>query len=288
MSHWWGAPFEKSMQSICKHAQLAGGNKWKELAYWCCLFSVNQWRMEDELGNGDLARSSFYLALTDPMTRATLLLLDDEVGCLSRSWCLFEVLQTCLRSPGTTLDRSWSGFEGLLLCTPSGVMNKETGQPGSHVSIDTAILTAQRLVHLRFEDAQATNPADKEIIDIVVGRYVGKQLAMNGLVQHHIREALSSIKEKHNRTFAKLMNELGPVGHHPQRSPVCSGILPRMRVHFLVSADGLPGYFPPTGSDRANMRPQILTIRAARSDSGFLGEESVAMELMITDVQLQP
>lgn len=209
VSHWWGAPFEKSMQSICKHAQLAGGNKWKELAYWCCLFSVNQWRMEDELGNGDLARSSFYLALTDPMTRATLLLLDDEVGCLSRSWCLFEVLQTCLRSPGTTLDRSWSGFEGLLLCTPSGVMNKETGQPGSHVSIDTAILTAQRLVHLRFEDAQATNPADKEMIDIVVGRYVGKQLAMNGLVQHHIREALSSIKEKHNRTFAKLMNELG-------------------------------------------------------------------------------
>ena len=38
---------------------------------------------------------------------------------------------------------------------------QETGQPGSHVSIDTAILTAQRLVHLRFEDAQATNPADK-------------------------------------------------------------------------------------------------------------------------------
>lgn len=36
-----------------------------------------------------------------------------------------QVLQTCLRSPGTTLDRSWSGFEGLLLCTPSGVMNKD-------------------------------------------------------------------------------------------------------------------------------------------------------------------
>ena len=37
---------------------------------------------------------------------------------------------------------------------------QETDQPG-HVSIDTAILTAQRLVQLRFEDAQATKPADK-------------------------------------------------------------------------------------------------------------------------------
>ena len=38
---------------------------------------------------------------------------------------------------------------------------QDSDQPGSHVSIDTAILTAQRLVHLRFEDAQATNPVDK-------------------------------------------------------------------------------------------------------------------------------
>ena len=26
--------------------------KVKEAAYWCCLLSVNQWRLEDELGNG--------------------------------------------------------------------------------------------------------------------------------------------------------------------------------------------------------------------------------------------
>eukprot|EP00435_Cladocopium_sp_Y103_P002464 s4701_g1.t1 len=188
VSHWWGAPFEKSMQSICKHAQLAGGNKWKETgqtillesAYWCCLFSVNQWRMEDELGNGDLARSSFYLALADPMTRATLLLMKlaafHGAGVFSRS-----CRRACARR-----GKQWIGPDRAL---------KDTGQPGSHVSIDTAILTAQRLVHLRFEDAQATNPADKEMIDSLVGRYIGKQPAMNGLVQHHIREALSSIKD---------------------------------------------------------------------------------------------
>jgi len=220
VSHWWGAPFEKSMQSICKHAQLAQGSRWKGATYWCSLFSVNQWRVEEELGHGDLARSSFYLALTDSKTRATLLLLDDEAGCLTRSWCLFEVLQTCLLS-----QRRQETFEGLLLCTPSGVMNKDAGRT---VSIDIAIATAERLVHLQFEAAQATKAADKEMIDALVQLYPGKLPAMNSLVQHHIREALSFIKEKHNSTFVKLLNELErgsgasphATGHGPRLSSI--------------------------------------------------------------------
>lgn len=39
------------------HGFSRGGAYAKELAYWCCLFSVNQWRMEDELGNGQNRRT---------------------------------------------------------------------------------------------------------------------------------------------------------------------------------------------------------------------------------------
>lgn len=56
----------------------------------CCSLSNNQWRIEEELGSGDLVRSSFYLALTDVRTVATVMLLDEEATALSRVWCLFE------------------------------------------------------------------------------------------------------------------------------------------------------------------------------------------------------
>eukprot|EP00435_Cladocopium_sp_Y103_P075859 s332_g67.t1 len=87
------------------------------------------------------------------------------------------------------------------------------------------------------QDAAATNPADKEMIDALVERYPGKHEAMNRFVRAQIRNALRLIKEnldvrllecvqysselkswKHNETFVKLLMELersetGPLGH---------------------------------------------------------------------------
>ncbi|CAL1139956.1 unnamed protein product [Cladocopium goreaui] len=211
VSHYWGTPFEHAMHSVVKHAQLAEGRRWKHAPYWICSFSNNQWDIEEELGSGDLAQSSFYLALTDPRTCATVMLLDEEAKALSRAWCLFEVLQTCL------LSQRIPTFQGLLLCTPSGVLNKDDGQSGGSVSIDTAIAVAQTLKNLRLEEAAATNPADKEMIDALVERYPGKHEAMNRFVRAQIRNALRLIKEKHNETFVKLLMELersetGPLG----------------------------------------------------------------------------
>jgi len=250
VSHYWGTPFEHSMHSIIKHAQLAEGRKWKSAPYWCCSFSNNQWSIEEELGSGDLAQSSFYLALTDPQTCATVMLLDEEAQALSRVWCLFEVLQTCL------LSQRRPNFQGLLLCTPSGVLNKDTGQSGGSVSIDTAIAVAQSLKNLRLEDAAATNPADKEMIDALVESYPGKHQAMNRFVRAQIRNALSLIKEKHNETFVKLLLELER-SEREKSGPLCdpnqafAGGIPSMQWKRSSSAASI------TSSSSRRVLPSI-------------------------------
>ena len=67
--------------------------------------------------------------------------------------------------------------QGLLLCTPSGVLNKDYGRSGGSVSIDTAIAVAQTLKNLRFQDADATSAEDKMMIHNLVESYPGKHQA---------------------------------------------------------------------------------------------------------------
>ncbi|CAE7564920.1 unnamed protein product, partial [Symbiodinium sp. CCMP2456] len=98
VSHYWGMPFEHSVKSLSKHAQLADQRDFKQTSYWVCSFAINQHCIEEELGGGDLFQSSFYMALVDPRTKATVMLLDDEATPLTRVWCLFEVLQTFILS----------------------------------------------------------------------------------------------------------------------------------------------------------------------------------------------
>jgi len=197
VSHYWGMPFEHSVKSLSKHAQLADQRDFKQTSYWVCSFAINQHSIEEELGGGDLFQSSFYMALVDPRTRATVMLLDDEATPLTRVWCLFEVLQTFI------LSHQQPGFQGLLLCTPSGVLNQS-----SNVSVDMAITVARRLTHLRLEDAKASKAADKQTIDDLVSSYEGGHEAMNHFVREHIHNALKRIKKQHNQTFDQLMREL--------------------------------------------------------------------------------
>ncbi|CAJ1416107.1 unnamed protein product [Effrenium voratum] len=252
VSHYWGIPFENSMQSIMKHSWTTEREKWQSAAYWCCSFSNNQWSIAEELGNGDIAQSSFYLALTDPRTCATVMVLDEKAQALKRVWCLFEVLQTCI------LSQKKPGFEGLFLCTPSGVLNKESAQSDGSLSIDTAIAVARSLRHLKLEEASATNPADKVMIDELVERYPGKHEAMNRFVRRHIRDALNLIREHHNQTFAWLLRELersersesGPLAPGMSRAPP---IFPTMPV-TSVSLSSLP-----SGSSRGHMSQKSLS-----------------------------
>lgn len=122
--------------------------------YWVCSFSNNQWQLNEELGDGSgWQQCSFYLALRSGHCLGTTMVFDDDAMPLERSRCLFELLQTFQSS------QDEQQFQGLFLCTPSGVLN--TGM----CSIDAALGIAQKLSDLKLPDARATLETDKQMID---------------------------------------------------------------------------------------------------------------------------
>eukprot|EP00439_Symbiodinium_sp_Y106_P039229 s22_g4.t2 len=147
VSHYWGTPFSHFVSTVCKHAQESFLTQsgcddsisiWQHLSYWVCSFSNNQWAVEEEVGkNWD--ESSFYLAMRSVGSKGTVMVFDEEALPLTRSWCLFELLQT------QQLSHERPGhFLGLMLCSPLGVMNNGNG------SMDLAmnVRTATNSVHL--------------------------------------------------------------------------------------------------------------------------------------------
>lgn len=81
---------------------------------------------------------------------------DEEAMPLTRSWCLFELLQTVL------LQDISHDFKGLMLCSPLGIMNTGKG------SLDLAMNVSKKLAVLDLEAAQASMQSDKDMIDSLV------------------------------------------------------------------------------------------------------------------------
>merc|ERR1711879_107558 len=125
VSHFWGTQFQYTCDAIKRHAVSSSSEyAWHETSYWICTFSNNQYRIKEELGSTH-QESSFYLALHSGECLGTCLVLDDEALPLTRSWCLFEFLQTMKleeqRSPPQ------GHFQGLFFCTRNGVLRKGDG-----------------------------------------------------------------------------------------------------------------------------------------------------------------
>ena len=146
VSHFWGTPFAHFVETIRKHAEGSLGARVTDLhlvTYWICTFSNNQWKVLEELGE-TWEYSSFFLALRSPGYKGTVMVLDDEVRPLTRSWCLFELLQTALLSKKKKT-------QGLFLATQSGVMN--LGQCG----MDLAVTLSKKMSTLKLQDASASS-----------------------------------------------------------------------------------------------------------------------------------
>ena len=155
VSHYWGMGFRHFVDAVACHARS------KEAAgvdanYWICTFSNNQWRIEEELGDGAWQESSFFKALRGPSCKGTVMVLDEAALPLQRAWCLFEVLQTNLRSAEDT------GFLGFRLCTSTGVLNE------GGVGTDLCMTIAGKLVVLDLRNAQASNQNDLQMIKSLV------------------------------------------------------------------------------------------------------------------------
>ncbi|CAE7657492.1 unnamed protein product, partial [Symbiodinium pilosum] len=106
------------------------------------------------------------------------MVLDENAEALRRSWCLFEVFQTC------KLTAERGDFEGLLMCTPSGVLQK------GDASVDMVVVLARTLSRIRMEDASATRIEDKIMIDSCVQSLPGGFASVNRFVRHCVKAAL--------------------------------------------------------------------------------------------------
>ena len=111
ISHNWCSPFQDLISAVINHAKWADDGHWRDVSVWICSFANNQHRKGIEIGD-DWKQSPFYLALKDPSTKGTAMVMNDEADALTRIWCVFELFQTIeLKGPG-----------GLLLCTSTGVL----------------------------------------------------------------------------------------------------------------------------------------------------------------------
>lgn len=195
VSHFWGMPFEHFIRCLKGHAPV------QTTSYWICTFSNNQWKVSEELGHGNVEDSSFYLALRGGC-QGTLFVLDEEVLPLTRSWCLFELFQTELLSQTRqTRETHQSAFQ-LLLGTSSGVMNY------GESSMDLALKISKKLATLRLQDAQASCPEDKLMINEAVSKHPGGFQAVNAFLFEAVKLALQQTELRFRTDVAQLHEDL--------------------------------------------------------------------------------
>ncbi|CAL1139216.1 unnamed protein product [Cladocopium goreaui] len=187
VSHYWGTPLAHLVASVERHAQ----DFPEKHPYWICTFSNNQWAVSEELGE-TYHESSFYQALRSCGTLGTVMVFDEEAMPLTRSWCLFELLQTVL------LQDISHDFKGLMLL---GIMNTGKG------SLDLAMNVSKKLAVLDLEAAQASMQSDKDMIDSLV-RQEGGFEQINEFLADSINEVLNKLREQFTRNISSLESEV--------------------------------------------------------------------------------
>ncbi|CAK9101525.1 unnamed protein product [Durusdinium trenchii] len=194
VSHCWSNAFEDFFHSLQNMAQGKACFDWRKVTFWICSFSNNQFKVQEELGDGDPLKSSFYLALQSPECHGTAMVLDNDCVPLQRSWCLFELLQTRYVAP-----KLKSGYEGLLLCTPNGVLQ------WGNAHVDTVVRLAEKVGEIRLENAEASRVEDKIMIDACVIETVPGGFAE---VNKFAKECIKTVLDAANGSFQVRVQEL--------------------------------------------------------------------------------
>jgi len=234
-SHFWGTPFAHFVETVTKHAQVVAEElniqDFAAATYWICTFSNNQWRVAEEVG-ASWEASSFYYALRSGFCRGTAMILDEDIKPLTRSWCLFELLQTTLLSQEQE-QRGESTFKGLLLCTPTGVMNYGQG------NIELAVNISKKLATLRLQDASASVQADKDMIDRLVCEQAGGFSEVNKYLIQAVSSALQATSKRFQKDLTQLQDNLTSQITHGQPTPLSSTQLDGMTVTFDMTGQHL-------------------------------------------------
>lgn len=257
VSHYWGTSFKHFVQALHHHANRMHGS-----TYWVCCFSNNQWSVTEELGH-NWDDSSFYLTLKSGLCKGVAMVLDPLALPLTRSWCLFEILQTFL------LTRDDEHFVGLLMCTGSGVLN--FGCPGA---VDASMAIASQLSKLDLENAEATKVRDKQMIIGCVESMPGGFEAVNLFVRTVFRQALHQMKHRFDDDFAQVdsMLEKSKFLHDAANIASSSSSSPpgdednEMMCRFKAwgeKGDILKVLSKIVGSDRVEHRRELLRMASA-------------------------
>jgi len=228
VSHYWGTNFSYTVRALKLHANSVGrdslitqsqitiasgeasksiaatsspvsrASDWKSpgsISYWICAFSNNQYRIDEELGTSH-EDSSFYLALHSEWVVGTVMVLDEQALPLTRSWCLFELLQTM------NLERQRPNFHGLRFATNTGVLN--LGQSTTEVAMNIG----KKLSSLSLENASATREQDRTQIQELILKERKSWDGINGELRKHIKEALGVCRDHVDRSFQDIFHKL--------------------------------------------------------------------------------
>eukprot|EP00930_Biecheleria_cincta_P023629 TRINITY_DN17041_c0_g2_i1.p1 TRINITY_DN17041_c0_g2~~TRINITY_DN17041_c0_g2_i1.p1 ORF type:complete len:1220 (-),score=161.77 TRINITY_DN17041_c0_g2_i1:138-3770(-) len=207
VSHYWGMKFKDFVSSLQNMAVDACVLDWTRSRFWVCSFSNNQWKLVTELGGGNPLESSFYLALQSPSCQGTAMVLDEHAHPLKRSWCLFEILQTCK----LTCQRG-DAFDGLLFCAPTGVLQH------GEANVDTALALAKNLSGISLKNATATRQEDKDMIDAHVVAMDGGFEKVDKFVRDCIKGALEVVHGTFEEDFSRLLRALSSTASPQSRS----------------------------------------------------------------------
>jgi len=212
VSHYWGTSTVHFVETLEKHAKTtcrdhrSGPSQdsvsppvWNSVSYWVCFCSNSQWHITDELGHGDWKESSFYKTLQSGSIRATCMVLDENALPLTRSWCLFEVLQTYI----LVHDELFSNFEGLKFCTDRGMLGAAASSDDLESSFDIALALANKLSVLKVEDASATDEKDEQMIRDLVDQQGGME-SMNHFIRHNMLSDLHLVRTNFESTLGHL------------------------------------------------------------------------------------
>jgi len=181
ISHFWGSPFQEFVNAIVRHAQ-GISLEWKDVAYWVCTFANNQWQVREELGGGDWQQSSFFMALQSPGCKGTIMVMDPLAKPLTRSWCLFELLQTFLR-------QARGDDFSFLIGTANGVLNQK-----GFTDIQLTVRIGEAIANLDVQDASASDLADKKMIDALVNNLPGGFGRINSFIRTSVLDVLQDVR----------------------------------------------------------------------------------------------
>ncbi|CAE8613151.1 unnamed protein product [Polarella glacialis] len=202
ISHHWAEDFGEFTQSILRQAVVVAPTlekeKWQDVVYWCCAFANNQHGVE--LGD-TLEESPFYMALSDPVCKGTVMNLNQAASSLDRIWCIYEVYLTHVLKKPFTLNFKLGPLAGV---------NQESKERDAWV-----MHIFKMLQHIDVRQAESTAREDYVKIMSAVDTFNGPNGtkgadALNSVVKAMLgSQAIFTLARRGETAAVKLALELG-------------------------------------------------------------------------------